>query len=150
MTLSWGVISSRQGWGTESKSFLLPLSLSPSFLGLALRVTFSGEQGLLVYANRGSEEDFMELYHQGIKLQDSIVLTRYGGVGRRAKVSSSPQCKGLGGEGGWQWAGGCAGEGDGAGLRGRPALGSGQERVKDSFHPPMACFGTLPSQALAH
>ncbi|XP_061059605.1 aminopeptidase NAALADL1 [Eubalaena glacialis] len=43
-------------------------------------------QGLLVYANRGSEEDFMELYHQGIKLQDSIVLTRYGGVGRRAKA----------------------------------------------------------------
>ncbi|KAM9081074.1 aminopeptidase NAALADL1 [Megaptera novaeangliae] len=43
-------------------------------------------QGLLVYANRGSEEDFMELHHQGIKLQDSIVLTRYGGVGRRAKA----------------------------------------------------------------
>ncbi|XP_007174338.2 aminopeptidase NAALADL1 [Balaenoptera acutorostrata] len=43
-------------------------------------------QGLLVYANRGLEEDFMELYHQGIKLQDSIVLTRYGGVGRRAKA----------------------------------------------------------------
>ncbi|XP_067604526.1 aminopeptidase NAALADL1 [Pseudorca crassidens] len=43
-------------------------------------------QGLLIYANRGSEEDFMELYQQGIKLQDSIVLTRYGGVGRRAKA----------------------------------------------------------------
>lgn len=42
----------------------------------------------------------MELYQQGIKLQDSIVLTRYGGVGRRAKVSSSPQ-----------WTGGCVGKG---------------------------------------
>ncbi|XP_057585220.1 aminopeptidase NAALADL1 [Hippopotamus amphibius kiboko] len=43
-------------------------------------------QGLLVYANQGSEEDFMELQRRGVKLQGSIVLTRYGGVGRGAKA----------------------------------------------------------------
>uniref|UniRef100_A0A8C2RIB9 Aminopeptidase NAALADL1 n=1 Tax=Capra hircus TaxID=9925 RepID=A0A8C2RIB9_CAPHI len=43
-------------------------------------------QGPLVYANQGSEEDFKELQNKGVKLQDSIVLTRYGGVGRGAKA----------------------------------------------------------------
>nr|XP_039327403.1 aminopeptidase NAALADL1 [Saimiri boliviensis boliviensis] len=43
-------------------------------------------QGLLVYANRGSEEDFKELQTQGIKLEGTIALTRYGGVGRVAKA----------------------------------------------------------------
>ncbi|XP_049993358.1 aminopeptidase NAALADL1 isoform X2 [Alexandromys fortis] len=43
-------------------------------------------QGLLVYANRGSEEDFKELETKGIKLEGTIALTRYGGVGRGAKA----------------------------------------------------------------
>uniref|UniRef100_A0A2K6B9U8 Aminopeptidase NAALADL1 n=1 Tax=Macaca nemestrina TaxID=9545 RepID=A0A2K6B9U8_MACNE len=43
-------------------------------------------QGLLVYANRGTEEDFKELQTQGIKLEGTIALTRYGGVGRGAKA----------------------------------------------------------------
>uniref|UniRef100_A0A8D0Q2Q6 Aminopeptidase NAALADL1 n=1 Tax=Sus scrofa TaxID=9823 RepID=A0A8D0Q2Q6_PIG len=43
-------------------------------------------QGLLVYANQGSEEDFLYLYNEGINLQDTIALTRYGGVGRGAKA----------------------------------------------------------------
>ncbi|XP_055436835.1 aminopeptidase NAALADL1 [Bubalus kerabau] len=43
-------------------------------------------QGPLVYANQGSEEDFKELQKKEVKLQDSIVLTRYGGVGRGAKA----------------------------------------------------------------
>lgn len=40
----------------------------------------------------------MELQTQGIQLNGTIALTRYGGVGRGAKVSSSPQSRGLGGE----------------------------------------------------
>nr|KAF6438350.1 N-acetylated alpha-linked acidic dipeptidase like 1 [Molossus molossus] len=43
-------------------------------------------QGLLVYANRGSEEDFQELQARGIQLNGTIALTRYGGVGRGAKA----------------------------------------------------------------
>ncbi|KAF3822231.1 hypothetical protein GH733_007605 [Mirounga leonina] len=43
-------------------------------------------QGLLVYANRGTEEDFTNLQTQGIKLEGTIALTRYGGAGRRAKA----------------------------------------------------------------
>ncbi|XP_004770155.1 aminopeptidase NAALADL1 isoform X2 [Mustela putorius furo] len=43
-------------------------------------------QGLLVYANRGTEEDFMNLQTQGIKLEGTIALTRYGGAGRGAKA----------------------------------------------------------------
>uniref|UniRef100_A0A8C6ED82 Aminopeptidase NAALADL1 n=1 Tax=Moschus moschiferus TaxID=68415 RepID=A0A8C6ED82_MOSMO len=43
-------------------------------------------QGPLVYANQGSEEDFKELQRKEVKLQDSIALTRYGGVGRGAKA----------------------------------------------------------------
>ncbi|XP_045872835.1 aminopeptidase NAALADL1 [Meles meles] len=43
-------------------------------------------QGLLVYANRGTEEDFMTLQTQGIKLEGTIALTRYGGAGRGAKA----------------------------------------------------------------
>ncbi|KAF4009872.1 hypothetical protein G4228_001235 [Cervus hanglu yarkandensis] len=43
-------------------------------------------QGPLVYANQGSEQDFKELQKEAVKLQDSIVLTRYGGVGRGAKA----------------------------------------------------------------
>ncbi|XP_005351841.1 N-acetylated-alpha-linked acidic dipeptidase-like protein [Microtus ochrogaster] len=43
-------------------------------------------QGLLVYANQGSEEDFKELETKGIKLEGTIALTRYGGVGRGAKA----------------------------------------------------------------
>ncbi|KAM8815087.1 aminopeptidase NAALADL1 [Rhynchonycteris naso] len=43
-------------------------------------------QGLLVYANRGTEEDFKELQAQGIQLKGTIALTRYGGVGRGAKA----------------------------------------------------------------
>uniref|UniRef100_A0A0D9R5H1 Aminopeptidase NAALADL1 n=1 Tax=Chlorocebus sabaeus TaxID=60711 RepID=A0A0D9R5H1_CHLSB len=43
-------------------------------------------QGLLVYANRGTEEDFKELQTQGINLEGTIALTRYGGVGRGAKA----------------------------------------------------------------
>ncbi|XP_012633483.1 aminopeptidase NAALADL1 [Microcebus murinus] len=43
-------------------------------------------QGLLVYANQGSEEDFKELQTQGIQLEGTIALTRYGGVGRGAKA----------------------------------------------------------------
>ncbi|XP_066214728.1 aminopeptidase NAALADL1 [Saccopteryx leptura] len=43
-------------------------------------------QGLLVYANRGTEEDFKELQARGIQLKGTIALTRYGGVGRGAKA----------------------------------------------------------------
>ncbi|XP_021008075.1 aminopeptidase NAALADL1 [Mus caroli] len=43
-------------------------------------------KGLLVYANQGSEEDFKELEDQGINLEGTIALTRYGGVGRGAKA----------------------------------------------------------------
>ncbi|XP_047548593.1 aminopeptidase NAALADL1 [Lutra lutra] len=43
-------------------------------------------QGLLIYANRGTEEDFMNLQTQGIKLEGTIALTRYGGAGRGAKA----------------------------------------------------------------
>ncbi|XP_062952012.1 aminopeptidase NAALADL1 [Cynocephalus volans] len=43
-------------------------------------------QGLLVYANQGTEEDFKELQTQGIKLEGTIALTRYGGAGRGAKA----------------------------------------------------------------
>ncbi|ELW65095.1 N-acetylated-alpha-linked acidic dipeptidase-like protein [Tupaia chinensis] len=43
-------------------------------------------QGLLVYANRGTEEDFKELQAQGIRLEGTIALTRYGGAGRGAKA----------------------------------------------------------------
>uniref|UniRef100_A0A673UZM3 Aminopeptidase NAALADL1 n=1 Tax=Suricata suricatta TaxID=37032 RepID=A0A673UZM3_SURSU len=43
-------------------------------------------QGLLVYANRGTEEDFMTLRAQGIRLEGTIALTRYGGTGRGAKA----------------------------------------------------------------
>ncbi|KAL4697238.1 hypothetical protein H8959_002936 [Pygathrix nigripes] len=42
-------------------------------------------QGLLVYANHGTEDDFKELQTQGIKLEGTIALTRYGGVGRGDK-----------------------------------------------------------------
>ncbi|EQB77746.1 N-acetylated-alpha-linked acidic dipeptidase-like protein [Camelus ferus] len=48
-------------------------------------------QGLLVYANQGTEEDFMWLSNQGIQLQDTIVLTRYGGIGRGAKAVNAAQ-----------------------------------------------------------
>lgn len=37
----------------------------------------------------------MELQTQGIRLEGTIALTRYGGTGRGAKVSSSPQCRKL-------------------------------------------------------
>ncbi|XP_001380124.2 aminopeptidase NAALADL1 [Monodelphis domestica] len=43
-------------------------------------------QGPLVYANRGSEEDYTYLKIQGIDLKGTIALTRYGGVGRGAKA----------------------------------------------------------------
>ncbi|KAM6157640.1 aminopeptidase NAALADL1 [Rhynchocyon petersi] len=43
-------------------------------------------QGPLVYANRGSEEDFKTLQAQGIQLSGTIALTRYGGVGRVTKA----------------------------------------------------------------
>uniref|UniRef100_A0A8C8YJL4 Aminopeptidase NAALADL1 n=1 Tax=Prolemur simus TaxID=1328070 RepID=A0A8C8YJL4_PROSS len=43
-------------------------------------------QGLLVYANQGREEDFTELQTQGITLEGTIALTRYGGIGRGAKA----------------------------------------------------------------
>ncbi|XP_058383672.1 aminopeptidase NAALADL1 [Diceros bicornis minor] len=43
-------------------------------------------QGLLVYANQGSEDDFEELQTQGISLEGTIALTRYGGVGRGDKA----------------------------------------------------------------
>ncbi|XP_017748963.1 PREDICTED: N-acetylated-alpha-linked acidic dipeptidase-like protein isoform X2 [Rhinopithecus bieti] len=43
-------------------------------------------QGLLVYANHGTEDDFKELQTQGIKLEGTIALTRYGGVGRGDKA----------------------------------------------------------------
>ncbi|KAG8522717.1 Aminopeptidase NAALADL1 [Galemys pyrenaicus] len=43
-------------------------------------------QGLLVYANRGTEADFKELQSRGIALQNTIALTRYGGAGRGAKA----------------------------------------------------------------
>ncbi|XP_028626961.1 N-acetylated-alpha-linked acidic dipeptidase-like protein [Grammomys surdaster] len=43
-------------------------------------------KGLLVYANRGSEQDFKDLEAQGINLEGTIALTRYGGVGRGAKA----------------------------------------------------------------
>ncbi|KAM9221338.1 aminopeptidase NAALADL1 [Dugong dugon] len=43
-------------------------------------------QGHLVYANQGSEEDFKVLWTQGIELNGTIALTRYGGVGRGAKA----------------------------------------------------------------
>jgi hypothetical protein len=57
---------------------------------LAANICFP-DQGLLVYANQGSEEDFKELETQGINLEGTIALTRYGGVGRGAKVSSIHQ-----------------------------------------------------------
>lgn len=60
----------------------LPLD-KPGYRSLPFRY-----QGLLVYANRGSEEDFKELEDQGINLKGTIALTRYGSVGRGAKVSS--------------------------------------------------------------
>ncbi|XP_006861013.1 PREDICTED: N-acetylated-alpha-linked acidic dipeptidase-like protein [Chrysochloris asiatica] len=43
-------------------------------------------QGLLVYANRGTEDDFRALQSQGINLNGTIALTRYGGAGRGAKA----------------------------------------------------------------
>ncbi|XP_020020372.1 aminopeptidase NAALADL1 [Castor canadensis] len=43
-------------------------------------------QGLLVYANQGTEEDFKLLQSQGVNLTGTIALTRYGGAGRRAKA----------------------------------------------------------------
>ncbi|XP_074129618.1 aminopeptidase NAALADL1 [Sminthopsis crassicaudata] len=43
-------------------------------------------QGLLVYANRGSESDYEHLKAQGVNLTGTIALTRYGGVGRGAKA----------------------------------------------------------------
>ncbi|XP_036783961.2 aminopeptidase NAALADL1 [Manis pentadactyla] len=43
-------------------------------------------QGLLVYANRGTEEDFKMLQTQGITLGGTIALTRFGGAGRGAKA----------------------------------------------------------------
>ncbi|XP_019501105.1 PREDICTED: N-acetylated-alpha-linked acidic dipeptidase-like protein [Hipposideros armiger] len=50
-------------------------------------------QGLLVYANRGSEDDFKELQAQGIELNGTIALTRYGGVGRGAKAVNAAKFK---------------------------------------------------------
>lgn len=41
----------------------------------------------------------MKLQAQGIKLEGTIALTRYGGTGRGAKVSGSLQCKQPGGVG---------------------------------------------------
>ncbi|XP_027800558.1 aminopeptidase NAALADL1 [Marmota flaviventris] len=43
-------------------------------------------QGLLVYAYQGKEEDFKELQEQGINLEGTIALTRYGGAGRGDKA----------------------------------------------------------------
>ncbi|XP_076971895.1 aminopeptidase NAALADL1 [Tamandua tetradactyla] len=43
-------------------------------------------QGLLVYANRGTEEDFKELQSRNITLKGTIALTRFGGAGRGAKA----------------------------------------------------------------
>ncbi|XP_043825515.1 aminopeptidase NAALADL1 [Dromiciops gliroides] len=43
-------------------------------------------QGPLVYANRGTESDYAYLKEQGIDLNGTIALTRYGGVGRGAKA----------------------------------------------------------------
>uniref|UniRef100_H0V8X6 Aminopeptidase NAALADL1 n=1 Tax=Cavia porcellus TaxID=10141 RepID=H0V8X6_CAVPO len=43
-------------------------------------------QGLLVYANHGTEDDFKYLQDQGINLQGTIALTRYGVAGRGAKA----------------------------------------------------------------
>ncbi|XP_074087753.1 aminopeptidase NAALADL1 [Macrotis lagotis] len=43
-------------------------------------------QGPLVYANRGTESDYAYLESQGINLNGTIALTRYGGAGRGAKA----------------------------------------------------------------
>ncbi|XP_032746973.1 aminopeptidase NAALADL1 [Rattus rattus] len=43
-------------------------------------------KGPLVYANRGSEDDFKKLEAEGINLKGTIALTRYGSVGRGAKA----------------------------------------------------------------
>ncbi|XP_004596913.2 aminopeptidase NAALADL1 [Ochotona princeps] len=43
-------------------------------------------QGLLVFANQGTEQDFETLQAAGIRLEGTIALTRYGGVGRGAKA----------------------------------------------------------------
>ncbi|KAM6160248.1 aminopeptidase NAALADL1 [Erethizon dorsatum] len=43
-------------------------------------------EGLLVYANHGTEDDFKYLQNQGIDLQGTIALTRYGVTGRGAKA----------------------------------------------------------------
>ncbi|XP_021120268.1 N-acetylated-alpha-linked acidic dipeptidase-like protein [Heterocephalus glaber] len=43
-------------------------------------------QGLLIYANHGTEDDFQYLFNQGINLQGTIALTRYGMAGRGAKA----------------------------------------------------------------
>lgn len=91
----------------------LALSLpTPPSRGLALSVTSSWDQGLLVYANWGSEEDFKELQAQGIQLNGTIALTRYGGVARGAKVSGGPWGRHwVVGTGTQQWTGGGVGTG---------------------------------------
>lgn len=81
-------------------------------------ITFSWDQGLLVYANRGTEEDFLSLHTQGITLEGTIALTRYGGAGRGAKVSGSPQGGELGG-----------GAGVRASCRQEAGTGRGQSRA---------------------
>ncbi|KAM5249093.1 aminopeptidase NAALADL1 [Ctenodactylus gundi] len=43
-------------------------------------------EGLLIYANHGTEEDFKELQTQGIDLRGTIALTRYGVAGRGTKA----------------------------------------------------------------
>ncbi|KFO28427.1 aminopeptidase NAALADL1 [Fukomys damarensis] len=43
-------------------------------------------QGLLIYANHGTEDDFQYLLNQGINLEGTIALTRYGVAGRGAKA----------------------------------------------------------------
>lgn len=64
------------------------------------------------------------LQTQGITLGGTIALTRFGGAGRGAKVSSSLGCRGLGGKGVQQWTGEVSGRGESGG----PALGLGWQR----------------------
>ncbi|XP_062053752.1 aminopeptidase NAALADL1 [Lepus europaeus] len=43
-------------------------------------------QGPLVFANQGTEQDFERLLAEGVALEGTIALTRYGGAGRGAKA----------------------------------------------------------------
>ena len=49
-------------------------------------------QGDLVYANYGLKKDFQYLKDNGVKLNGTIALIRYGKVGRGSKVRILVRC----------------------------------------------------------